>query len=62
MQETFAQGLQQVMGVMAGAGLGTAPGFVPLGMTDMPTPPPPVQFDPAKLQQLQQTYLNDISA
>ncbi|MDO9259338.1 MAG: class I poly(R)-hydroxyalkanoic acid synthase [Polaromonas sp.] len=62
MQETFAQGLQQVMGAMAGAGLGTAPGFVPLGMTDMPAPPPPLQFDPAKLQELQQTYLNDISA
>ena len=61
MQETFAQGLQQVMGVMAGAGLGAAPGFVPLGMTDMPAPPPPLQFDPAKLQELQQAYLNDIS-
>ena len=50
------------MGAMAGAGLGTAPGFVPLGMTDMPAAAPPLQFDPAKLQELQRAYLNDISA
>jgi len=56
MQETFAAGLQQAMGVMAnagsGAGLNTGPGQAQ----------PALQFDPAKLQELQQRYIADASA
>src|SRR5688500_5770584 len=56
MQETFAAGLQQAMGVMAsagsGAGLNTGSGQAQ----------PPLQFDPARLQELQQRYIADASA
>ncbi|MDP2817612.1 MAG: class I poly(R)-hydroxyalkanoic acid synthase [Polaromonas sp.] len=61
MQETFAQGLQQVMGAMAGVGLGSAPGFPQLGMPALPAAPPPLQLDPVKLLEIQQAYLKDIS-
>jgi polyhydroxyalkanoate synthase len=56
MQETFAAGLQQAMGVMANAGsnagLNAGPGQAQ----------PLLQFDPAKLQELQQRYIADASA
>ncbi|SFC32775.1 polyhydroxyalkanoate synthase [Polaromonas sp. OV174] len=61
MQEIFGAGLQQAMGAMAGLGL---PAGFP-GMTPPPLKPatlPSVQFDPAKLQALQQHYLEDVTA
>jgi polyhydroxyalkanoate synthase len=61
MQETFAQGLKQVMGAMAGVGLGAAPGFPQLAMPALPAAPP-LQLDPAKLIEIQQSYLKDIAA
>ena len=60
-QETFAQGLKQVMGAMAGVGLGTAPGFAPIGLDGQNAPVPPLQIDPVKLLEIQQAYLKDIS-
>ena len=60
-QETFAQGLKQVMGAMAGAGLGTAPGFAPMGLDGQNAAMPPLQIDPVKLLEIQQAYLKDIS-
>ena len=56
MQETFAAGLQQAMGALANAGanagLNTGAGQAQS----------PLQFDPAKLQELQQRYIADASA
>lgn len=52
MQETFAAGLQQAMGAMTQAG--TTTGF--------PPGQPGMQFDAAKLQELQQRYIADASA
>ena len=60
-QETFAQGLKQVMGAMAGVGLGTAPGFAPMGLDGQNAAMPPLQIDPVKLLEIQQAYLKDIS-
>ncbi len=67
MQETFAAGLQQAMSVMAnagsGAGFNTAnSGFAPMGAFGPGQTPPAIQFDPAKLQELQQRYVADASA
>ena len=61
MQETFAQGLKQVMGAMAGGGFGAAPGFAQIGMADAQATLPPLQIDPLKLLEIQKTYLADIS-
>ena len=60
-QETFAQGLKHVMGAMAGVGLGTAPGFAPMGLDGQNAAMPPLQIDPVKLLEIQQAYLKDIS-
>jgi polyhydroxyalkanoate synthase len=57
MQETFAAGLQQAMGVMANAGSGAGLNTGPGGQAQSP-----LQFDPAKLQELQQRYIADASA
>ncbi len=67
MQENFAAGLQQAMSVMAnagsGAGFNTAnSGFAPMGAFSPGQTPPALQFDPAKLQELQQRYIADASA
>lgn len=62
MQETFAAGLQQAMGAMAS---GIPPGFgFPNGMSGAngAQGQPLLQFDPAKLQELQQRYIADASA
>ncbi len=56
MQETFAAGLQQAMGVMANAGSNAGLNMGP-GQAQ-----PALQFDPAKLQELQQRYIADASA
>jgi polyhydroxyalkanoate synthase len=60
MQETFAAGLQQAMGVMANAG-----SQVPASQREafnLGQAQPALQFDPAKLQELQQRYIADASA
>lgn len=67
MQETFAAGLQQAMSVMANAGssagFNTAnSGFAPMGAFSPGQTPPALQFDPARLQELQQRYIADASA
>lgn len=68
MQETFAAGLQQAMSVMANAGssagfnTGANNGFAPLGAFSPGQTPPALQFDPARLQELQQRYIADASA
>lgn len=68
MQETFAAGLQQAMSVMANAGssagfnTGANNGFAPLGVFSPGQTPPGLQFDPARLQELQQRYIADASA
>ncbi|MFC5523752.1 PHA/PHB synthase family protein [Polaromonas jejuensis] len=49
MQETFGTGLQQAMGALAA-------GTPPAGL------PPPISFDPVKLQALQQHYIEEASA
>jgi polyhydroxyalkanoate synthase subunit PhaC len=60
MQETFAAGLQQAMGAMASGGM--PPGFgLPNGANGAQGQPL-LQFDPAKLQELQQRYIADASA
>ncbi|EJL85374.1 poly(R)-hydroxyalkanoic acid synthase, class I [Polaromonas sp. CF318] len=62
MQETFAAGLQQAMGAMAS---GMPPGFAfPSGASGAngAQGQPMLQFDPAKLQELQQRYIADASA
>ena len=57
MQVTFGQSLKQAMGALAGAGVAQ------LGMPDVSVAAgPQLQFDPAKLQEVQQTYLRDVSA
>jgi polyhydroxyalkanoate synthase len=67
MQETFAAGLQQAMGIMANAGssaglnAGLNTGFVPTAASS-PGQAPLLQFDPSKLQELQQRYLADAAA
>ncbi len=53
-QETFALGLKQMMGAMAGVGLGTPPGFAPMGLDGLKAAAPPLQIDPAKLLEIQQ--------
>jgi polyhydroxyalkanoate synthase subunit PhaC len=67
MQETFAAGLQQAMSVMAKAGSGGGfnaanSGFAPMGAFGPGQTPPALQFDQAKLQELQQRYIADASA
>ncbi|MDQ3270786.1 MAG: alpha/beta fold hydrolase, partial [Pseudomonadota bacterium] len=62
MQETFAQGLKQVMGAMAGGGLGMPAGYPQIGMATPQAAPPPLQIDPHKLLEIQKKYLEDISA
>jgi len=62
MQETFAAGLQQAMGAMAS---GMPPGFgFPNSVSGANgvQGQPLLQFDPAKLQELQQRYIADASA
>src|SRR5689334_11148012 len=62
MQETFAAGLQQAMGAMAS---GMPPGFgFPSSVSGANgvQGQPLLQFDPAKLQELQQRYIADASA
>lgn len=67
MQETFAAGLQQAMGFMAnaessaGLNAGLNTGFMPTGAFS-PGQAPLLQFDPSKLQELQQRYIADASA
>ncbi len=56
MQETFAAGLQQAMGALANAG-SNAGLHTGAGQAQSP-----LQFDPAKLQELQQRYIADASA
>lgn len=60
MQETFAAGLQQAMGAMANGGMPPGFGF-PKGLNGAQGQPL-LQFDPAKLQELQQRYIADASA
>ena len=62
MQETFAAGLQQAMGAMA-SGMPAGFGF-PNGVSGAngAQGQPLLQFDPAKLQELQQRYIADASA
>lgn len=60
MQETFAAGLQQAMGAMANGGMPAGLGF-PSGANGAQGQPL-LQFDPAKLQELQQRYIADASA
>ncbi|MHB1200214.1 MAG: PHA/PHB synthase family protein [Polaromonas sp.] len=65
MQETLGAGWQQAMGALATAG--QAAGFpvqaLPmLDVSGLSQPPPPIQFDLAKLQALQQRYLDDAAA
>jgi polyhydroxyalkanoate synthase len=64
MQETFAAGLQQAMGMMAnaGAGAGLNNGFAAPEAFNLGQSQSPLQFDPAKLQELQQRYIADASA
>ncbi len=68
MQDTFAAGLQQAMSVMANAGssagfnTGANNGFAPMGAFSTGQTPPALQFDPARLQELQQRYIADASA
>ncbi len=62
MQETLGEGLKKAMGAMAGAGLGTAPGFDPPGMPALNSASAQLRFDPAKLLETQQTYLKEVSA
>ncbi|MDP1567128.1 MAG: class I poly(R)-hydroxyalkanoic acid synthase, partial [Polaromonas sp.] len=61
MQETFAHGLKQVMGAMAGGGPGMPAGFAQLGMSGPPAALPPLQIDPLKLLEIQKQYVADIS-
>ena len=57
MQLTFGQSLKQAMGALAGAGVPQ------LGMPGVSVAAgPQLQFDPAKLQEVQQTYLREVSA
>src|SRR6186713_1278519 len=60
MQETFAAGLQQAMGAMAAGGMPA--GFGPASGANGMQGQPLLQFDPAKLQELQQRYIADASA
>jgi len=60
MQETFAAGLQQALGAMAGGGMPA--GFGPASGANGAQGQPLLQFDPAKLQELQQRYIADASA
>jgi len=65
MQETFSAGLQQAMGALGTAG--RAAGFPPMDLSRLTQAPlsqaqPPIRFDPAKLQELQQRYIEDASA
>lgn len=60
MQETFAAGLQQAMGAMATGGMPPGLGF-PKGLNG-DQGQPLLQFDPTKLQELQQRYIADASA
>ncbi|MHB1249610.1 MAG: class I poly(R)-hydroxyalkanoic acid synthase, partial [Polaromonas sp.] len=65
MQETLGAGWQQAMGALATAG--QAAGFpvqaLPmLDVSGLSQAPPPIQFDLAKLQALQQRYLDDAAA
>lgn len=68
MQETFAAGLQQAMSVMANAGssagfnTGANNGFAPMSAFSPGRTPAALQFDPARLQELQQRYIADASA
>ncbi|WP_332775511.1 class I poly(R)-hydroxyalkanoic acid synthase [Polaromonas sp.] len=63
-QETFAASLQKAMTAMGGAA--SNPGFPHFPSMSLPdfgaTPPPQLSFDPAKLQELQQSYIQDVSA
>jgi polyhydroxyalkanoate synthase len=63
MQETFAAGLQQALGAMAGGGMpaGFGPANGVNGVNGVQAQPL-LQFDPAKLQELQQRYIADASA
>ncbi len=60
MQETFAAGLQQAMGAMVNGGMPSGFGL-PNGASGAQGQPL-LQFDPAKLQELQQRYIADASA
>ncbi|SFU54301.1 polyhydroxyalkanoate synthase [Polaromonas sp. YR568] len=65
MQETFAAGLQQAMGALANAGASAGlnnTGFTLPDAFQAGQAQPPLQFDPAKLQELQQRYIADASA
>ncbi|MDQ3058452.1 MAG: class I poly(R)-hydroxyalkanoic acid synthase [Pseudomonadota bacterium] len=62
MQETLSSGLQQVMGTL---GAGQPAGFPPMDMSALQPfsqPQPSIRFDPAKLQELQQRYINEAAA
>ena len=60
MQATFVAGLQQAMGALAAAG--QPDGSPPIAMPQFNQPLPAIEFDSAKLQTLQQRYIEDASA
>ncbi|MGH8805757.1 MAG: class I poly(R)-hydroxyalkanoic acid synthase, partial [Polaromonas sp.] len=59
MQETFGAGWQQAMGALAAAG--QPAGFPSMEWSRLNQALPPVRLDPAKLQALQQRYIEDAS-
>ncbi|MBK5205930.1 MAG: class I poly(R)-hydroxyalkanoic acid synthase [Polaromonas sp.] len=60
MQETFAAGLQQAMDALAIAG--KSAGFPSMDLSQFKQAQPALRFDSAKLQALQQRYIDDASA
>ena len=65
LQETLGAGWQQAMGALATSGQAAGFPMQALPMPDLSRPPqaaPSIQFDPLKLQSLQQRYLEDATA
>ena len=69
MQETFGAGLKKAMGSFAGAtpfgAAGTPAGFPQMDLSQfkqLTQAPPPISFDAAKLQQIQQGYMEAAAA